>query len=177
MSLSKIKKRKKIRTMGDKNHWKTPMPINTEKELCYVMIKPGFACYQNMVWDITSMLKQKGLKIEFQSTEFLKDKVVAQHYRHLADEPFYDSLTKYMVSDFVVKIIVSGKNAVKITRDLCGVTNPAKAAEGTIRKKYGIDIQRNVIHASESKEEGKREIRLHCTSETIDLLRRKGFEL
>ena len=177
MSLSKSKKKKKIRTIGDKNHWKTPMPINTEKELTYVMIKPGFACYQNIVWDITSMIKQKGLKIEFQSTEFLKRDVVALHYIHLKEKSFYQELIDYMSSDFVVKLVVSGKNAVKVMRDLCGPTNPANAPGGTIRKKYGMDIQRNVIHASESKEEGRREIRLHCIPETVDLFRRKGFEL
>jgi len=177
MSLSKSEKKKKIRLMGNKNHWKTPVPINTEKELTYVMIKPEIACYQNKVWDIIEMIKQKGLKIEFQSTEFLSKDVVAKHYIHLKEKPFYQELIDYMSSDFVVKLVVSGKDAVKIMRDLCGPTNPENAVEGTIRKKYGESIQRNAVHASESKVEGQREIRLHCTSETVDFLRRKGFEL
>ena len=138
MSLSKLERRKqqngKIR--AEIARVKHNSKINKTKEVVCVLIKPGFACYQNIVWDITSMIKQKGLKIEVESTEFLTRDVVAKHYPPLKEKPFYNELVDYMVSDFVVKMVVSGKNAVKIVRDLCGATDPANAAEGTIRKKY-----------------------------------------
>jgi len=177
MSLSKLNKRKKIRQMGFKNVGKTPYEKSTKKELTYVMIKPGFACCQDIVNDIINLFKQNELSVEFQSYEYLKLDKVAQHYKHLAEQPFFNDLNKYMTSDIVLKMVVSGENAVEKVRNLCGPTNPANAPQGTIRKKYGKNIQENCIHASATKGEGESEIRLHCTSETIDFLRRKGFEL
>lgn len=176
MVLSKSKKRLKIEK-SIKNFEKHEYKRNAKKELCYIMIKPEIACSQNKVWDIISMLKQKGLRIEYQSTEFLENETVKEHYKHLNDKPFFNGLVEYMTSDFVVKLLVSGKDAVKIVRELCGPTNPADAMEGTIRKKYGTDIQMNAIHASATVEEGKSETRLHLGKDIVNKLRKKGFEL
>jgi nucleoside-diphosphate kinase len=176
MALSKLNKKTKTKRIFE-NFKKYEYKRNAQKELCYIMIKPEIACSQNKVWDIISMLKQKGLKIEYQSTEFLDTEIVKEHYKHLNDKPFFKGLVDYMTSDLVVKLIVSGKNAVKIVRDLCGPTNPANAPEGTIRKKYGKDIQMNAIHASATIEEAKSETRLHINKNTINKLRKKGFEL
>lgn len=176
MALSKSKR--KIKKIKQKENFeKHEFQRNTQKELCYIMIKPEIACSQNKVWDIISMLKQKGLKIEYQSTECLNKEIVKEHYKHLNDKPFFNGLVDYMTSDLVVKLIVSGKNAVKTVRELCGPTNPADATEGTIRKKYGTDIQMNAIHASATVEESKSETRLHISKDVVSKLRKKGFEL
>lgn len=177
MALSKYERRKRIKKMGNENFGKYQAKMRVEKELTYVMIKPEVACYQNKVWDIISMIKKAGLKIELQSTEFLKREKVANHYIHLADKPFYKDLLDYMTSDIVVKLIVSGKNSVQVMRNLCGPTNPEKAMEGTIRKKYGKNIQMNAVHASATIEEAKSEIRNHYESEIVEMFRNKGFEL
>jgi nucleoside-diphosphate kinase len=176
MVLSKSKKKLKTKKLIE-NFEKHEYKRNASKELCYIMIKPEIACSQNKVWDIISMLKQKGLRIEYQSTEFLEKETVKEHYKHLNDKPFFNGLVEYMTSDLVVKLLVSGKDAVKLVRELCGPTNPVDATEGTIRKKYGTDIQKNAIHASATVEEGKSETRLHISKEVVNKLRKKGFEL
>jgi nucleoside-diphosphate kinase len=176
MALSKSKKKLKIGKSID-NFKKHEFKRNAQKELCYIMVKPEIACSQNKVWDIISMLKQKGLKIEYQSTEFLDKEIVKEHYKHLNDKPFFNGLVDYMTSDLIVKLIVSGKDAVKVVRELCGPTNPADATDGTIRKKYGTDIQMNAIHASATVEEAKSETRLHLNKNLVNKLRKKGFEL
>jgi nucleoside-diphosphate kinase len=74
------------------------------------------------------------------------------------DRPFYDELTDFMSSGPCVPMVLEGENAIARVREIIGATDPAKAAEGTIRKKYGTDVGRNAVHASDSPESAAYEI-------------------
>jgi len=82
----------------------------------------------------------------------------AANYVEHEGKPFYAGLAEYITSGPVVKMVVSGPNAVAVCRKLMGVTNPADAAPGTIRGDFGLILDANVIHGSDSAESAKREI-------------------
>ena len=81
-----------------------------------------------------------------------------QHYAEHEGKPFYDGLISYITSGPVVKMVVSGEGAVSKVRTLMGATNPADAAPGTIRGDFGLTMDENVIHGSDSTESAEREI-------------------
>ena len=82
------------------------------------------------------------------------------HYGEHKGKPFYDGLISYITSGPVVKMVVSGENAVKTMRKLMGATNCAEAAPGTIRGDFGLTVDENVIHGSDSVESAEREIKV-----------------
>jgi nucleoside-diphosphate kinase len=82
----------------------------------------------------------------------LDREVLARHYAHLLDKPFYPEVEQFMQSSPVVALAVTGEAAVAGVRTLAGPTNPAKAAPGTIRADFGTDVMANAIHASDSPE-------------------------
>lgn len=176
MSLSKKNKRKEFKKNSIKNFKKFDL-LKKEKELTYVIIKPEVASNSEIVKDILRMIKKEDLKIENISEGFLKEDVMKRHYIHLADKPFYGDLIEYMTKDKTIKLLISGENSVWRIRALCGATNPLMASKGTIRNKYGSNIQMNAVHASASIEEARSEIRNHYSLEVVKKFRKRGFEL
>ena len=85
------------------------------------------------------------------------EQAAANYAEHLG-KPFYEGLVEYVTSGPVVKMVVSGPEAVKLCRKLMGVTNPLDAAPGTIRGDFGVVLDANVIHGSDSPESAEREI-------------------
>ena len=85
--------------------------------------------------------------------------LLKQHYAHLADEPFFPGISSFMESGPVVVMILEGDNVIKKIRKLVGPTDSEKAAAGTIRGDYGDNAMRNVVHASDSPESARAEIR------------------
>ena len=79
-------------------------------------------------------------------------------YKFHQTKPFYDKLCSYLSSGPIIAIILDGENAIQKNRDLMGVTDPKKAKDGTIRKLYGISIDKNSVHGSDSPENAKTEI-------------------
>ena len=128
---------------------------NTEQTLS--IIKPD-AVERNLDNEIKEMFKNKGFKI-------IKDKKIEiakteaeQFYKVHETKPFYNDLCAYLSSGPIVVMVVEKENAVLGNRDLMGATKPEDAAEGTIRKKYGISIDKNSVHGSDSVENAKIEI-------------------
>jgi nucleoside-diphosphate kinase len=122
-----------------------------------VIIKPD-AFERNLTTRILSEIEERGLKlIAIKSLNIKKEDAQRFYYVH-KDRPFFDSLTKYMSSGKIVVAVFEGENAIERVRKIMGATDPKKAEEGTIRKKYGIDIEKNSIHGSDSPESARFEI-------------------
>ena len=128
---------------------------NTEQTLS--IIKPD-AVERNLDNEIKEMFRNKGFTI-------IKDKKIKiakaeaeQFYKVHETKPFYDDLCTYLSSGPIVVMILEKENAILENRELMGATKPEDAAEGTIRKKYGISIDKNSVHGSDSVENAKLEI-------------------
>jgi nucleoside-diphosphate kinase len=126
-------------------------------ERTYIMVKPD-GVQRGLVGEIIKRFEQRGfqllaMKMIQPSTELLED-----HYADLRSKSFFPSLIKYMSSGPVVCLVFSGKNIVKIGRDMLGKTNPVESASGTIRGDFAVDIGRNVCHGSDSVTSAEREI-------------------
>ena len=126
-------------------------------EKTYTMIKPDGVA-NGHIGQIVSRFENVGLKIERMELSMVTQAQAEQNYAEHKGKPFYDGLIEYVTSGPVVKMVVSGENAVATVRKLMGSTNPADAAPGTIRGDYGLTMDENVIHGSDSVESAEREI-------------------
>ena len=129
------------------------------KEYTYIMIKPD-GVKKELTKEIVKRIQNKGLEIKLFDVRKLSNEIIDEHYAHLIDKPFYPSIKNYMLSDYVVPMIVYGENAVETMRDLMGPTKSFEAPAGTIRGDYGNKekIEENIIHGSDSKENALIEI-------------------
>lgn len=126
-------------------------------EETFIMLKPD-AVRARKIGEIVSRIERSGLTIERMEMTLLDEETVKAHYAHLADQPFFPNIVKFMTSGPVVKMVVSGLNAIKKMRVLMGATNPLEAAPGTIRGDYALDVNSNIIHGSDSPENAAIEI-------------------
>ncbi len=121
------------------------------------IIKPD-AVERNLDNEIKEIFKSKGFSI-IKEKKIQVEKIEAEKFYKVHEtKPFYDDLCTYLSSGPIVVMILEKENAVSANRDLMGATNPKDAAEGTIRKKYGISIDKNSVHGSDSIENAKIEI-------------------
>ena len=121
------------------------------------IIKPD-AVERNLDNEIKEMFKNKGFKI-IQEKKIQIDKSEAERFYKVHEiKPFYNDLCSYLSSGPIVVMVLEKENAVLANRQLMGATNPEDAEEGTIRKKYGISIDKNSVHGSDSIENAKIEI-------------------
>ena len=121
------------------------------------IIKPD-AVERNLDNEIKEMFKNKGFKI-IKEKKIQIEKIEAEKFYKIHEtKPFYNDLCAYLSSGPIVVMILEKENAVLGNRELMGATNPEKAEEGTIRKKYGISIDKNSVHGSDSVENAKIEI-------------------
>jgi nucleoside-diphosphate kinase len=118
-------------------------------ETTCVLIKPD-AMLAHHIGAIIDRFEKAGLEITNCKMIRLDNAVLAQHYSHLLEKPFYPEVQAFMQSSPVVALAVTGPNAVAAVRTLAGPTNPDKADPGTIRKDFGTDVMANAIHASDS---------------------------
>jgi len=123
----------------------------------FLMLKPD-AVANRHIGEIVSRLERAGLTIVRLELTSVTSEQAAQNYKEHVGKPFYESLIRYITSGPVVKMIVSGPEAVSIARKLMGSTNPKDALPGTIRGDFGLTMDANVIHGSDSLESAEREI-------------------
>ena len=126
-------------------------------ERTYSMIKPD-GVENRHVGEIISRIERAGLTIEKMELTMVTPEQAAENYKEHEGKPFYDGLISYITSGPVVKMVVAGEGAVAVMRKLMGATNCAQAAPGTIRSDFGLTVDRNVIHGSDSVESAEREI-------------------
>ncbi len=123
----------------------------------YVMIKPD-AVARGLVGSIVARLEAVGLTLERMELGSVTAEQAAANYAEHEGKPFYAGLVEYVTSGPVVKMVVSGPDAVAVVRKLMGATNPKDAAPGTIRGDFGLTLDANIIHGSDSPESAEREI-------------------
>ena len=121
------------------------------------IIKPD-AVERNLDNEIKEMFKDKGFKIVKDKKIQITKNEAEQFYKVHETKPFYNDLCAYLSSGPIVVMVLEKENAVLGNRELMGATNPKDADEGTIRKKYGISIDKNSVHGSDSIENAKSEI-------------------
>lgn len=128
-------------------------------EKTYIMIKPD-AVARGQVGQIITRFEDAGLTLERLELDALSAEQAAANYAEHEGKPFYQGLIDYITSGPVVKMVISGPDAVVICRKLMGATNPVEAAPGTIRGDFGCSIDANVVHGSDSVESAEREVAL-----------------
>tara|TARA_B100001059_G_C17506349_1_gene413562 strand:- start:137 stop:544 length:408 start_codon:yes stop_codon:yes gene_type:complete len=121
------------------------------------IIKPD-AVERNLVEEIKNIFIKNDLKIKENKKIHITKDEAAEFYKVHQSKPFYNDLCLYLSSGPIVVMILEGENAVLANRKLMGATNPKDAEENTIRKLYGISIDKNSVHGSDSIENGKKEI-------------------
>ena len=121
------------------------------------IIKPD-AVERNLESEIKEMFKINGFQILKEKKIKIEKSEAEKFYKVHETKPFYNDLCNYLSSSPIVVMILQKDNAVKENRDLMGATNPKDAEDGTIRKKYGISIDKNSVHGSDSADNAKIEI-------------------
>ena len=128
---------------------------NMEKTLS--IIKPD-AVERNLIGQIVSIFEKNSLIIHSIKKIILSKKMAEDFYFIHKERPFFNDLCTYMSSGPVVVMVLEGDNALLKNREIMGATNPKDAAKGTIRNLYGISLDKNSVHGSDSKENAKIEI-------------------
>ena len=127
------------------------------KEQTLSIIKPD-AVERNLENEIKEMFRNKGFEILKEKKIQIEKSEAETFYKVHETKPFYSDLCDYLSSGPIVVMILEKENAVLSNRELMGATNPKDAVEGTIRKKYGISIDKNSVHGSDSVDNAKIEI-------------------
>ena len=135
-------------------------------ERTLVILKPD-AVQRGLIGQITARLEQRGIKLVGMRLIQIDDDLAARHYAVHKGKPFYTGLIKYITSSPVVVQVWEGKRVIEIVRRTCGATNPIDADLGTIRADFGVEIGRNLIHASDGPETAAYEIPLYFTEEGL----------
>ncbi|MEX2580528.1 MAG: nucleoside-diphosphate kinase [Verrucomicrobiales bacterium] len=138
----------------------------TERSL--ILLKPD--CVQKALsGEVISRFERAGFKIRGVKMMRLSDELLAEHYSHVADKPFFPNIVTFMQSAPVVALVLEGEDAVSEVRNMLGPTNSEEAEAGTIRGDFGEDMMVNVCHASDSPENGEVEVkRFFDDSEIFD---------
>ena len=121
------------------------------------IIKPD-AVERNLENKIKSFFKKKNLKILKNKKVKISKEEASEFYKVHQTKPFYNELCNYLSSGPIIVMILEGESAISKNRQLMGATDPLKAEEGTLRKMYGISIDKNSVHGSDSLTNGKKEI-------------------
>ena len=127
-------------------------------ETTLVLLKPDCLA-DRRCGDVIKRFESSGLEIVGCKMMLLADEVLAEHYAHVMDRPFYPGLKSFMQSSPVIVLALLGENAVARVRDLMGPTDSRKAPKGTIRGDFGKDVMINVVHGSDSPENAALELK------------------
>ena len=128
-------------------------------ERTFIIIKPD-AVQRGLVGEIISRFERRGLKLTSMKMIQVSEELARKHYAVHEGRPFFDSLISYITSSPVVAMVWEGTSAISVVRSTVGATNPADAAPGTIRADFGLEIGRNLVHASAGPETAAFEIDL-----------------
>ena len=139
--------------MAIRIHWENKMAV----EQTLSIIKPD-AVKDNNIGNILAIFEGSGLQVKQMKMLSLTQEQAQAFYAVHKERPFYNDLVAFMISGPVVVSVLEGDNAVMHHRDVMGATNPADAAEGTVRQLYGASIDNNAVHGSDSLENAAIEI-------------------
>jgi nucleoside-diphosphate kinase len=131
-----------------------------------ILVKPD-AMERNLGGAILARLEAAGLKIVAIKMLRVNEALANKHYAVHTGKPFFKELIAYITSYPIIAAVFEGKNAVEMARKTIGATDPKKADPGTIRRDYGIDLQRNSVHGSDSPQNAEIEINLYFNPKEI----------
>jgi len=135
-------------------------------EKTLVLIKPD-AVERNLIGKVIGRIEDNGMKLLALKMLRIDRSLAEKHYAAHSDKPFFKGLVGYITSGPIVACVFGGENAVEVIRGVMGSTDPAKAAQGTIRKDFALDIERNSVHGSDASQTAKKEIALFFTDKEI----------
>lgn len=135
-------------------------------EKTFIILKPD-AVQRQLVGQIITRFEQHGLKIVAMKFLQVPLSLAEEHYAVHKERPFFKSLIEYITASPVVALVLAGPNAIQMARNIVGATNPLDAAPGTIRGDFGMEIGRNLIHASDGADTAKAEIALWFGEENL----------
>jgi nucleoside-diphosphate kinase len=131
-----------------------------------VLIKPD-AIQRSLIGNIITRFEQKGLKLIGMKMLTVEDILLAEHYAHVADAPFFEGMKIFMKSTPIIAICWEGLEAVSVVRRLCGTTNAREADVGSIRGDFSMSTQFNAVHASDSEQNAETEIKRFFAPEEL----------
>jgi len=144
-------------------------------ERTYCMVKPD-GVQRNTVGEIIARFEKKGIKIVALKMMQIPQATAEKHYGEHKDKPFFADLVNFITSGPVVAMVLEGENVISMVRTMMGATNPKDSAPGTIRGDFGMTIDKNVIHGSDSPESAEREINIFFKPEEIVEYTKSGQE-
>jgi len=135
-------------------------------EKTFVLIKPD-AVQRGLIGEVIARLERRGLQLVGAKFMQVSRELAETHYSIHKDKPFFGGLIEYITSAPVMAMVWEGKNAVGAVRQTMGSTNPLEATPGSIRHDFGLEIGRNITHASDSPENGEKETALWFKPEEL----------
>lgn len=135
-------------------------------EKTFIFIKPD-GVQRGLIGEIILRLERRGLRLAAAKFMSVSQELAGQHYSIHQGKPFYDGLIKYVTSAPVMAMIWEGPNAVAAVRQTMGSTRPTEAAPGSVRHDFGLEVGRNLTHASDSVDNGQKEIEMWFKKEEI----------
>ena len=135
-------------------------------EKTLVLVKPD-GVQRGLIGEVVKRLEARGLRLIGGKFIHVNRELAEKHYGIHQDKPFYESLLGYITSAPVMAMAWDGPNAVAAVRQTMGATNPTEAAPGSIRHDFGLEIGRNLTHASDSPENGEKEVELWFTDDEL----------
>ena len=135
-------------------------------EKTFVFVKPD-GVQRGLVGEIMARVERRGLRLVASKFMAVSQELAGQHYAIHQGKPFYEGLLEYVTSAPVMAMVWEGPNAVAAVRQTMGATKPTEAAPGSVRHDFGLEIGRNITHASDSVENAQKEIEMWFTAEEI----------
>ncbi|MFC1861389.1 nucleoside-diphosphate kinase [Chloroflexota bacterium] len=135
-------------------------------ERSLVLVKPD-GMERNLAGAVIARLQERGFRMVALKMLHMDKALARKHYAIHEDKPFFNDLVGYISSTPIVAAVFAGENAVDAIRKVMGATDPAKAETGTIRGDFGVDIEHNTVHGSDSIENAEKEISLYFTRDEI----------
>jgi nucleoside-diphosphate kinase len=131
--------------------------VDTERTL--VLVKPDGVA-RGLVGEVIARIERKGLRLAALELRTLGRELAETHYAEHRERPFFGALVEFITSGPLVAAVVEGPRAIEAFRQLAGATDPVRAATGSIRADYALEVQNNIVHGSDSTESAAREIAL-----------------
>ena len=135
-------------------------------ERTLIIIKPD-AVQRGLIGEVTTRLERRGLRLVAAKFLAVSQELAETHYAIHKGKPFYEPLIKYITSSPVMAMAWEGPNAIAAVRQTMGATRPTEAAPGSIRHDFGLEVGRNLTHASDSVENGEKEVALWFKPEEL----------
>ncbi|HWO93490.1 MAG TPA: nucleoside-diphosphate kinase [Dehalococcoidia bacterium] len=135
-------------------------------ERTLILIKPD-AMQRGLAGEILARFERRGLRIVGLKLMQVDEDLARRHYAEHEGKPFFEALVRYICSSPIIAGVLEGTSAIEAVGQAVGATNPVKAAPGTIRADFGLEIGRNLVHRSDSMESAQREIALFFGEEPL----------